>query len=107
MPSFPDGADAPQLRANWSLLSESEATTALSLLSAGQAHLFAAWPPLGERDADKKRLLAQVCRACGLPRDRCRPSGPHARSTSLCAAPAAQWPPARGCRLSRDWVTRC
>jgi hypothetical protein len=56
----PDAAPQ-QLRDNWSLLDASEASTAAMLLDAGQEHLFAAWPALGERDDDKKRLLAQVC----------------------------------------------
>lgn len=30
------------------------------LLAEGQAHLFAHWPPPGERDEDKRRLLAQL-----------------------------------------------
>jgi len=55
----PDAAPQ-QLRDNWSLLDASEASTAAMLLDAGQEHLFAAWPALGERDDDKKRLLAQA-----------------------------------------------
>lgn len=64
-PACPDAAAAPALAANWALLSDAEASTAAALLAAGQAHLFASWPPPGERDADKKRLLQQVCAAGG------------------------------------------
>ena len=31
-----------------------------ALVGEGQAHLFAGWPPAGERDDDKRRLLAQL-----------------------------------------------
>lgn len=31
-----------------------------ALLAEGQAHLFAQWPKPGERDDDKRRLLAQL-----------------------------------------------
>lgn len=54
-------SDAPQqLADNWALLTPEEAATAVLLLSAGQGHLFAAWPAPGDRDDDKKRLLAQA-----------------------------------------------
>ena len=61
--AFPAGADCPSLASQWSSLSAEECATAANLLEAGQAHLFAAWPPLGEKDAEKKALLAQA-RAC-------------------------------------------
>lgn len=59
-PACPDASAAPALAANWGALSAEEARTAASLLAAGQAHLFASWPPPGERDGDKKRLLKQA-----------------------------------------------
>ena len=59
-PACPDAAAAPALAANWGVLSAEEARTAVALLAAGQAHLFADWPAPGERDADKKRLLVQA-----------------------------------------------
>jgi hypothetical protein len=62
-PACPDAGAAPALAANWALLSDAEARTAAALLADGQAHLFASWPPPGERDADKKRLLVQARRA--------------------------------------------
>lgn len=55
----PDAAPQ-QLRDNWSILDDAEASTAKMLLDAGQEHLFTAWPAPGERNDDKKRLLAQV-----------------------------------------------
>jgi hypothetical protein len=59
-PACPDAAAAPALAANWGVLSPEEARTAVVLLAAGQAHLFADWPAPGERDDDKKRLLVQA-----------------------------------------------
>jgi hypothetical protein len=50
-PACPDAAAAPALAASWGALSAEEARTAASLLAAGQAHLFASWPPPGERDS--------------------------------------------------------
>jgi hypothetical protein len=68
-------SDAPQqLVDNWALLNADEAAAAVLLLSAGQGHLFAAWPAPGERDDDKKRILAQAraptrpaCAYCSFP----------------------------------------
>jgi|APGre2960657444_1045066.scaffolds.fasta_scaffold00985_5 hypothetical protein len=128
--SFPVGADAPQLQANWSVLSEAEGATASALLAAGQAHLFSGWPPAGERDADKKRLLAQArgvearrgpagrcalatrelaaatgaastCAALLLSHAHLRPLPP--RLASLCALPDGRPPAAH--RL-RSWTAR-
>jgi hypothetical protein len=51
---------APALRASWASLNAEEQATATMLLEAKQEHLFSAWPPAGEAEADKKRLLAQA-----------------------------------------------
>jgi hypothetical protein len=83
-PACPDAAVAPALAANWSVLSAEEQRTAAALLAAGQAHLFAAWPAPGERDADKKRLLKQARPARRA--ERARRSDTHARiAPSACA----------------------
>ena len=60
MAGSPPGDAPQQLVDNWALLTPAEAATAVLLLSAGQGHLFAAWPAPGDRDDDKKRLLAQA-----------------------------------------------
>jgi hypothetical protein len=37
-----------------------ESALVASLTEDGQSHLFAPWPPAGERDEDKRRLLTQL-----------------------------------------------
>ena len=84
-PACPDAAAAPALAASWGALSAEEARTAASLLAAGQAHLFASWPPPGERDDAKKRLLQQArpARAGG---GGCAPRSPR-RAAARCPRP--------------------
>jgi len=48
------------LEANMSILTSEEKKLVQLLVEAGQVHVFAPWPAPGTRDADKKRLLAQV-----------------------------------------------
>jgi len=94
-PACPDAAAAPALAASWGALSAEEARTAASLLAAGQAHLFASWPPPGERDDAKKRLLQQA-----------RPPAPAATAARLVPL-AVPLPAARGpCRRAAQPRTR-
>lgn len=57
-------AEAPAqlagLDANRDWMSAEDVELVDKLLAEGQAHLFAHWPPPGERDEDKRRLLAQL-----------------------------------------------
>lgn len=39
---------------------QQDAALVEALLQEGQAHLFEGWPPAGERDQAKRRLLAQL-----------------------------------------------
>lgn len=57
--AVPSDVDAA-LGTNTSLLTSQDRALVTSLLAEGQAHLFAHWPPLGERDADKRRALDQL-----------------------------------------------
>ena len=51
------------LEANRAVFSADENATIDVLLGCGQEHLFAGWPAPGEKDDDKKRILACLDRA--------------------------------------------
>ena len=63
-------AASPVAAAHWKSLSAEERSTVEGLLKAGQAHLLAAWPPVGQKSAEKKALLAQVRAAAASTRSR-------------------------------------
>ncbi|KAL4857633.1 UDP-sugar pyrophosphorylase 1 [Chlorella vulgaris] len=54
------GLQGAGIDANRSLLSEQDAALVDALLEEGQAHLFAGWPPAGEADDAKRKLLDQL-----------------------------------------------
>lgn len=53
-------SDLPALAAIWDGLTPEQAAAATMLVEAGQTHLFAAWPPVGESDDQKKAMLSQA-----------------------------------------------
>ena len=59
MSKLPTSEGKAALEANRSILSADEQRTVQLLLDNDQAHLFAHWPPAGEKDADKHRFLTQ------------------------------------------------
>ncbi len=56
----------PNVEVNWSSLSAAEQETVQVLISAGQAHVLAAWPAPGTDDDDKRRFLAQAAKLHAL-----------------------------------------